>query len=171
VAHLHAGPAAAHRRTWPALLAGAPDLARAGRERLEAAGVALLGTIRPDGTPRISPIEPYFLEGQLAFGVMRSPKWDDLKRDPRLVLHSPVKDSSGAEAEFKVYGRAVRTDDPALLQADSAWWSSRPRESFDVFRIEVREAVLVAWDPDFGRMKTRRWRPDEGAAEAERSYP
>jgi pyridoxamine 5'-phosphate oxidase-like protein len=157
--------------SWIALEAGAPDLARTGRERLQAAGVALLGTIRRDGTPRISPVEPYFLGGHLVFGVMGSPKWDDLKRDPRCVLHSPVKDSSGAESEFKVYGRAVRTDDPALVQADSAWWSSRPRESFEVFTIEIGEAVLVAWDPDFGRMQTRRWRPDEGAAEAERSYP
>ncbi len=151
--------------------AGAPGLARAGRERFEGPGVALLGTIRPDGTPRISPVEPYFLGGHLAFGVMGSPKWDDLKRDPRLVLHSPVKDSSGSESEFKVYGRAVRTDDPDLVEAESAWWSSRPRESFEVFTIEISEAILVAWDPDFGRMRTQRWRPDEGAAEAERTYP
>ena len=157
--------------SWQHLAAGAPDLARAGRERFETSGVALLGTIRPDGTPRISPVEPYFLAGQLAFGVMGSPKWDDLKRDPRCVLHSTVRDSSGAEAEFKVYGRAARSDDPALVWAESAWWTSRPRESFEVFTIEVKEAVLVAWDPDFGRMRTRRWRADRGSDEAERHYP
>jgi hypothetical protein len=157
--------------SWAALEAAAPELARAGRKRFEGAGVAFLGTIRPDGTPRISPVEPYFLAGHLAFGVMGSPKWDDLKRDPRLVLHSPVKDSSGAESEFKVYGRAVRTDDPALVQAEAAWWSSRPAESFAVFTISISEAILVAWNPDFGRMRTQRWRPDEGAVEGERTYP
>ena len=157
--------------SWAELEAAAPELAQAGRERFEGAGVALLGTIRPDGTPRISPVEPYFLERHLAFGVMASPKWDDLKRDPHCVLHSPVKDSSGSEAEFKVYGRAVRTDDPALVRADNAWWSSRPRDSFDVFTVEITEAVLVAWNPDFGRMRTQRWRPGADASEGERSYP
>ena len=157
--------------TWAAFETAAPDLARAGRERFEAAGVALLGTIRADGTPRISPVEPYFLAGHLAIGVMGSPKWDDLKRDPRLVLHSPVKDSTGTEAEVKVYGRAVRTDDPALVWAENSWWSSRPRESFEVFTIEITEAVLVAWNPDFGRMRTQRWRPGADATEGERSYP
>jgi hypothetical protein len=41
--------------TWGALEAAAPEIARLGRERLHAAGVALLGTLRRDGSPRITP--------------------------------------------------------------------------------------------------------------------
>ena len=40
--------------SWQALETDAPELAREGRARFEATGVALLGTIRVDGTPRIS---------------------------------------------------------------------------------------------------------------------
>jgi hypothetical protein len=157
--------------SWRLLEAGAPALAGVGRGRFQAAGIALLGTLRPDGTPRISPVEPHVLSGELAFAVMASPKWEDLKRDPRCVLHSAIPDGSGDLPEFKVYGRAHRTDDPALVRAEGAWWTEQPPEAFEVFVIEITEVVLVAWDTGFGRMRTQRWRPDEGAAEAERTYP
>ncbi len=95
-----------------ALDAGAPELAGVVRARIEAHGVALLGTVRVDGFPRISPVEPFFLEGELVFGVMPSPKLGDLLADPRCVLHSAVVDGTGREAEAKLTGRAARTDDP-----------------------------------------------------------
>ena len=157
--------------TWAALEAGAPDLAREGRTRFERSHVALLGTIRDDGTPRISPVEPFVLQGQLVFGVMGSPKWGDLRRDPRCVLHSSVSDGSGAEGEFKVYGRAVGTDDPAIVGYADAWWASRPREQFEVYAIDIAEAVLVAWNTEFDRMGTTRWRPGGEPREAARTYP
>jgi hypothetical protein len=37
---------------WRDLEQGAPELARLGLARLHAAGVAMLGTVRPDGSPR-----------------------------------------------------------------------------------------------------------------------
>src|SRR3954468_15921695 len=156
---------------WGDFELAAPDLARAGRARFMTTGVALLGTIRPDGTPRISPVEPYFIGAQLAVGVMPSLKRDDLARDARCVVHTSIDDSSGAQSEFKVYGRADRTDDRALIQAEHAWWSSRPRESFQLFTMDVTEAVLISWDPDFGRMRTERWRQGETVTVAERTYP
>jgi hypothetical protein len=157
--------------SWPALEAGAPDLAREGRARFERSHVALLGTIREDGTPRISPVEPFVLDGQLVFGVMRSPKWDDLRRDARCVLHSSVSDVNGTEGEFKVYGRAVATDAPAILSFADAWWAARPREQFEVYALDIAEAVLVRWDPEFNRMRTSRWTPTAGAREGSRTYP
>lgn len=45
---------------WRELETAAPEIARLGKERLDQAGVALLGTVRKDGSPRISPVEPYF---------------------------------------------------------------------------------------------------------------
>jgi hypothetical protein len=157
--------------TWDALAKGAPELAREGWRRFERTRVALLGTNRADGTPRISPVEPFVLEGNLVFGVMRSPKWDDLKRDARVVLHSSVSDINGSEGEFKVYGRAIATDDPAIRTHADAWWSSRPRDQSAVFAIDILEAVLVAWSPEFDKMQTTRWTPGAGAREWERRYP
>lgn len=45
---------------WDGFVASAPDLALRGRALLTGPHVALLGTIRRDGSPRISPIEPHF---------------------------------------------------------------------------------------------------------------
>jgi hypothetical protein len=157
--------------TWRALVEGAPELAREGWARFERTNVALLGTIRQDGSPRISPVEPFVIEGELVFGVMRSPKWDDLQRDPRIVLHSSVSDISGSEGEFKIYGRAVSTDEPALRIHPDAWWSWRPPEQSAVFTVDIRQAVLVAWSLEFDRMRTTRWTAAEGATEATRTYP
>lgn len=157
--------------SWRALEAGAPDLAREGRARFERTHVAMLGTIRRDGSPRISPIEPQFLGGALVFGVMPSPKWDDLMRDPRCALHSSVSDVEGSEGEFKVYGRAVRTDDSSIVRAHDAWWASQPRERFEVFTVQIDEAVLVTWNADQDRMTTARWSTDRGERTATRTYP
>jgi hypothetical protein len=55
---------------WQDVELGAPELARLGVARLASARVALLGTLRRDGSPRISPIEPCLAEGQLLIGAM-----------------------------------------------------------------------------------------------------
>lgn len=157
--------------SWQRLVDGARQLAAEGRQRFEQSGVALLGTIRSDGSPRISPIEPYFLAGELVFGVMQSPKSDDLQRDPRCVIHSSVSDASGREGEFKVYGRVRAVADESILAEPAAWWSARPREGIAVYAMDVEAAALVAWDPDFGRMRTTSWAAGRGEHEMERTYP
>lgn len=157
--------------TWAALQAGAPDLAREGRLRFERSHVALLGTIRGNGLPRISPVEPYFLAGELVFGVMRSPKLDDLRQRPGCVLHSAISDVNGTEGEFKVYGRAIVASAPSILGASTAWWASRDATSFAVFTLEIDEAVLVAWDRGADRMRTTRWSKVGGERSATRPYP
>jgi hypothetical protein len=157
--------------SWAALEAGAPDLAQEGRKRYERTRVALLGTITADGSPRISPVEPWFLGGELVVGVMRSPKCDDLLRDPRCVLHSSVSDLDGSEGEFKVSGRAIRTADPSILRAEGTWWAVRPRDRFEVFTIQIDAAVLITWNAAQDRMQTARWSPAEGQRTATRAYP
>jgi hypothetical protein len=157
--------------SWRDLEAGAPELAREGWARFSRTKVALLGTIREDGSPRISPVEPFLLEGQLVVGVMPSPKLDDLHRDPRCVLHSSVSDIDGSEGEFKVHGRAIPTDEPAVLNAAGTWWAGREPGHAGVFSLEIDEAVLVTWSADQGRMTTARWSRATGARESNRTYP
>jgi hypothetical protein len=157
--------------SWAALEAEAPELAREGRARFERTRVALLGTLRADGSPRISPVEPMFVAGMLVFGLMPSPKRVDLIRDPRCVLHSSVSDSNGSEGEFKVHGRAIPSDDPAVVDFPDAWWAGRPRDRREVFAVEVEEAVLVTWSLAQDRMTTARWTAATGAREGTRTYP
>jgi hypothetical protein len=46
------------------------SLGRAARERLLGPGVVLVGTIRRDGCPRISPVEPFVLDGDLWLSML-----------------------------------------------------------------------------------------------------
>ena len=55
--------------SWQDLEQGAPGIARPGRARLDQARVVLLGTLRRDGSPRISPVEPHFVH--LSWAVRR----------------------------------------------------------------------------------------------------
>src|ERR671928_1057055 len=98
---------------WDEFAAAAPELARLGEERLRGRELCLVGTLRRNGYPRISPVEPEFVDGELMLGMMwRSPKALDLMRDPRCVVHSVVSDRTGVEGDFKLYGRAVDVRDP-----------------------------------------------------------
>ena len=51
--------------TWTEFAAEAPELAELGEQRLAATGLMMLGTLRKDGFPRISPAEPAFAEHRL----------------------------------------------------------------------------------------------------------
>lgn len=98
--------------TWQEFASHAPELAALGEAQFARTGLALVGTLRRDGWPRISPVEPFIVDGELYLGMMwRSVKALDLLRDPRCVVHSTVSDREGTEGEFKVYGRAVEVND------------------------------------------------------------
>lgn len=98
--------------TWEEFKQSAPELAALGEERFERTGLVLVGTLRKNGWPRISPVEPLIAHGKLYLGMMwQSRKALDLLRDPRCVVHSVVSDRNGSEGEFKVYGRAVDVQD------------------------------------------------------------
>jgi hypothetical protein len=157
---------------WRDFDAAAPELAARGRQRLESTHVALLGTLRADGSPRISPVEPYLIATELLFGVMRSAKTLDLARDARCTLHSSVSDPNGSEGEFKVFGRAVPVTDPSVRDADdAAWWASYPREAADVFSIEIESAVFVAWNSADSSFEVTSWSPATGVRKRSASYP
>jgi hypothetical protein len=155
---------------WADFAAAAPEMADGGRQRLEN-GVALLGTIRRDGSPRISPVEPVFAASQLMFGIMRSAKNADLERDARCVLHSAVSDPNGSEGEFKLYGRAILTADAATRDAGEGWWKSYPPDQSAVYWLDIESAALIAWD--FERMEKQllHWSADRGLTTTSQRYP
>ncbi|HEY3957505.1 MAG TPA: pyridoxamine 5'-phosphate oxidase family protein [Streptosporangiaceae bacterium] len=158
--------------SWQDLEQGAPRIALPGRARLEQARVALLGTLRRDGSPRISPVEPSFARGQLMFGAMTwSGKARDLHRDPRCVLHSPVSEPDAGEAELKLHGLAALAGDSLRDACRGAWWSGQPRPAADVFLLSVTEAVLIEWDLERGQMTGTHWSPGRGLWEHTRRYP
>src|SRR5436305_8069554 len=150
---------------WEEFAAAAPELAALGEERLRGRELCLVGTLRANGWPRISPVEPDFVDGELMLGMMwRSPKALDLLRDPRLVVHSVVSRREGDEGDFKLYGRAVPVDQGerrenyrAAIKARIDWEPEEP--DYHVFAVDIDSAGFVefapgryglAWDPDGG---------------------
>jgi hypothetical protein len=158
--------------SWERLEGAAPDIARGGRERLAGMRVALIGTLRKDGGPRISPIEPFFGAGELLFGAMAwSRKARDLQRDARCVVHSALTAPDAGESELKLYGRAVEPTAEALAECRDGWWVGRPPESVWVFSLAIEAATLIDWDLVRGEMTIRRWSAARGYREHTRSYP
>jgi len=150
----------------------APEIARSGMARLKSAHVALLGTLRRDGSPRISPIEPYLAEGQLLIGAMAwTGKASDLRRDPRYVLHSAVTSPDSGEGELKLNGPAAEAGPDLRAVAAGAWWLARAPGKAAVFTLHISQAVFVDWDINRGLMTVHRWSPATGYAVASRPYP
>ncbi len=133
--------------TWQEFAQQDPELAALGQERLDRNGLVMLATLRSNGWPRISPVEPLFCNGQLYLGMMwRSQKALDLLRDSRCTIHNAVSDRQATEGEFKVYGRALNITDlierekfaEALFQKTD--W--RPEEPEDhCFAIDIESAA------------------------------
>ena len=161
-----------HRSTWRDLEQGAPTIAQVGLARLESTRVAFLGTLRSDGAPRISPIETYLVAGHLLVGAMTwSRKADDLRRDPRYVLHSLVTDPDGGQPELKIYGMAAEAGSDLREAAPDAWWSGRPLGDATVFSLSISQAVLIEWDVDDSQMVVHRWSGRRGYERRQRTYP
>jgi hypothetical protein len=157
---------------WRDLEEAAPEVACLGIERLRVTRVALLGTIRRDGSPRISPVEPYLAEGHLLIGLMsRSPKARDLQEDPRCVVHSTVSSPDSGEGELKLYGRAIVASQRIREGCAGGWWIGRPPEVASVFSLNIEEATFVDWATERGEMTVRRWTPGAGYVRRTRPYP
>jgi hypothetical protein len=131
----------------------------------------MLATLRRDGSPRISPVEPYLFHAHLLFGAMSwSLKAHDLLRDPRCALHSAITGPDNGEGELKLYGRAVQADDQ-VRDGCQGWWTERPRGTATVFVLNIEQAAFVSWDTEHSQMIVRRWSPQRGYIERTREYP
>lgn len=132
---------------WEQFEAGAPELAALARAEFERYGMALVGTLRNDGSPRISSVLPHVLEGELYLGMMwRSRKAVDLLRNPRLVLRNPVCTNRGDEVELSLHGQAVEIHDEAVrgrYVQDRPEWDKR---DFHLFSVDIQSVGLVRYE-------------------------
>jgi general stress protein 26 len=123
---------------WSDVEHSQPRLAELGRRRLLAPGVVLVVTIRRDGSARLSPVEPFLMDGDLWLSMMwQSRKAADLLRDPRVLVHSVITNRDGGEGEFKLRGTAqAETDQPtqeryATEVGQQLGWHPQPRPAPD----------------------------------------
>ncbi len=95
----------------------APEIAAPVAARFGASGLGMLGTIRRDGSPRVSPIEVAFHEGRLYVGMMPgSTKCQDVERDARISLVTALADKDDVGGEGKLFGVAARVTDVDLAE-------------------------------------------------------
>ena len=100
--------------SWGEFEAEYPALAELGRGLFEGTRLVILGSLRRDGWPRISPVEPLFFADELYLGMMwQSLKARDLQRDPRCSVMNATNDRMATEGEFKLTGRAIEVVEPA----------------------------------------------------------
>jgi hypothetical protein len=151
--------------TWAEFKQAAPELAEKAESLFDASGIVMVGTIRKDGSPRISPVEVLITDGKLYLGMMwQSLKALDLLRDPRCTVHSTVRDRHAAEGEFKLHGRAIDIQDAeerkrygAALAAKIGW--NPEGMNYHLFAVDVQSAGLFANEGDARVIK--KWRVGE----------
>ncbi|WP_300013567.1 pyridoxamine 5'-phosphate oxidase family protein [Pseudonocardia sp.] len=104
--------------TWSGFAAAAPRIATIFTRRHAATGkLCMLATLRSDGFPRISPVEPRFFEDRLwIVGMPETTKFRDLGRDPRFCLHTATVDTQVTDGDAKLWGVVHDVADRALHQ-------------------------------------------------------
>ncbi len=141
---------------WDSFQSSAGILGERVRALLERPGVVLVATIRRDGTPRLSPVEPFFWDRELWLGMMwRSLKAADLRRDPRILVHSVISSPDGGKGEAKVRGKAILETAVARQSAFCRavavalpHWGEPDPERIELFRVDVDSACLINYvDP------------------------
>lgn len=147
-------PAAA---AWSAFHQAEPQFAALAEARFKKYRHHVLGTLRKDGSPRVTGLEVEFRNGELLLGMMPgSMKARDVLRDPRFSLQAnPGPDAEMADGDVRVGGRAVRITDPAALASFVEQVS--PPEPFLLFRVELTEVVYTGVEND--EVVLRVWRP------------
>jgi hypothetical protein len=143
---------------WQEIAAAEPEFAARVQSLFQARKHKTLATLRRDGSPRISGTETRFEDGEIWLGMMPgSLKMLDLRRDPRLALHSPSVDAPpGNDAawpgEAKIAGRGVLEERPGEEGGPPAVWA----------RVDVTEAVITHLDPTAEQLVIESWHPGRG---------
>jgi hypothetical protein len=148
-----------------------PQFAARVRAAFDAHGHKFLATLRADGSPRISGIEASFVDGQLWLaGMPGSVKFVDMRRDPRVALHSGSDEPDSFSADAKVAGRAVEITDQAERAAFAEAKSVPPEHSgFELFRIDLDQVVLTALNDEKNALVISSWRPGRGVTATTRT--
>jgi hypothetical protein len=148
-----------------------PEFAARVRAAFDAHGHKILATLRRDGSPRVSGIEARFRDGELWLaGMPRSVKFADLRRDPRMALHSGSDEPDAFRADAKLCGRAIEVTDRAELAA-FADATPVPEEAqpFELFRIDLEQVVLTALTDARYALEIISWRPGAALARTTRT--
>jgi hypothetical protein len=153
--------------SWAEFVADAPQVSEIFLRRHSATGgLCMLATLRSDGFPRISPLEPRMFEGQLWIGGMpNTRKFSDLSRDPRFSLHTATIDTHVTEGDAKLWGVVHNVQDPGLHRRYADWlfqetgFDLRGQVFPDFYAADLAGASSV--EVGGGHLDIRIWKPGE----------
>ena len=161
--------------TWTEFTRHAPHVAEIfGRRHAAAHNLCMLATVRADGSPRISPMEPRILEDHLVIvGMPDTTKFRDLDRDPRFCLHTATVDPQVGDGDAKLWGQVRHLPDAAFHQRfaqdvfDDIGLDLRG-QTFDPFYVaDITSASSLELADD--QLRVTIWKPGEGEREVMRS--
>jgi hypothetical protein len=151
---------------WVEFAADCPELARIGGEWIIDRHIMLLGTVRADGSPRISAVECDLVGADLCTGMIwRSAKALDLLRDPRMTVHSLPPGKDNPAGDLKLYGRAVAVEGEHKRAYEEEIFSRlqwRPDEPYHCFALDLDSVGFVRFRG--GGRDVWRWRAGRGLA-------
>ena len=153
---------------WQAFSEESPRVAEVFVRRYRTTGnLCLLATLRADGYPRISPMEPGIFENQLVLvGMPNTTKFRDLGRDPRFCLHTATVDPYVGDGDAKLWGIARNVQDKGLHERFAAHLLERGGpdirgEKLDPFYVADITAASSIEIVD-GQLTVTSWKPGEG---------
>ena len=144
--------------SWTEIEQAVPQFAARVRGRFEAGTNKTLATLRRDGSPRISASEVQFTDGQVSLGMMgASMKLRDVRRDPRVALHSPTLEPPADDphrwpGDAKLAGVLVEVAAPP----------DTPHLGAGFFRLDVTESVLTYLGEPPDHLVIESWHPGGG---------
>jgi pyridoxamine 5'-phosphate oxidase-like protein len=153
--------------TWDEFGRQAPRISQIfSRRHAATGGLCMLGTLRSDGYPRISPMEPRIFEEHMWIGGMPNTfKLRDLGRDPRFTLHTATVDTQVSDGDAKVWG-VVRDVQDSELQGRYAEWmyaetgiDVRGQRFHHLYAADLRGAASV--EVSSGHLDITIWKPGE----------
>jgi hypothetical protein len=152
--------------TWDRFTEEAPETEAVVRRRIEATGLALMATLRADGSPRISPLEPLIGDDRIWLGMMPgSTKVADLRRDGRLCLHTATADKDVADGDAKLFGRAVLAEEAERAGYAAAFKARTGHDveampgGFDLFWLDLTGASSLVLGDDGKHLRITSWTP------------
>jgi hypothetical protein len=143
--------------TWQEMEKDAPEFAERVRSRFAVGTNKTIATLRKDGSPRISGSELEIKDGEVTLGMMSgSMKLLDVRRDPRVAVHSPTTEPPSNPVEWlgeaKLAGRVVAIPPPA----------EGGEEGSGYFRVDLTEVALTHVGDPADHLVIESWHPGRG---------
>jgi hypothetical protein len=155
--------------SWQEFTEQEPELASRVLDRFEANRHKTMATIRADGSPRISGTEVPIKLGEVWLGGMTgNRRFEDLRRDPRVAIHSASEPPDAWSGDAKIAGRAVEVTDDAGKASFRGAAEEVPQGDFELFRIDLTEAVVVRLNEERDRLLIDIWHAGEPSRTVER---